>query len=102
MILSMQWISFTFLVMGMTYVFRAPVFYCPDGSGGRKPCSQDEACYNGYPLDVVYPISVSIIQEFGLICQKDNYVAFTQSLLFLGGFLSGYIFSYLSSKIGSR
>ena len=102
MILSIQWISFTFLVMGMTYVFRAPVFYCPDGAGGRIPCSQDVACLNINNVDVAYPSSISIIEEFGLICHKDNYVAFTQSLLFLGGFMSGYIFSYLSSKIGSR
>jgi hypothetical protein len=46
MILSLQWISFTFLVMGMTYVFRAPTFFCLDGKGGKVPCSQDVACLN--------------------------------------------------------
>lgn len=101
MILSIQWISFTFLVMGMTYVFRAPIFYCLDGAGGRVACSQEVACLNPDNVEI-YPSSVSIIEEFELICKRDNLVAFTQSLLFLGGFLSGYIFSYLSSKIGSR
>lgn len=40
MILAMQWISFTFLVMGMTYVFRTPVFYCFDAAEHKVPCSQ--------------------------------------------------------------
>jgi hypothetical protein len=62
MILSIQWISFTFLVMGMTYVFRAPTFYCLDGNGGKIPCSQDSACLNINNVEIDYPTSISIIE----------------------------------------
>lgn len=44
----------------------------------------------------------SVIEEFDLICAKENLVTTAQTLFFLGGWVSGYLLNYLSDKIGRR
>jgi hypothetical protein len=100
-------VAFTFIVMGMTYVFRSPQFHCQYPNGEIKPCSQQEACMHlvlgDWNVTVTYPeIQYSIVEEFELICAREYLVAYSQSLFFFGGLISGYILNYLSDRIGRR
>lgn len=72
LILSIQWVAFTFIVMGMSYVFRSPKFECVDSNGVGTMCAQEVACnhikYGTQQVRIDYPSQYSIIEEFGLIC----------------------------------
>ena len=111
-ILFVQWIAFSYMVNSMAFLFRAPTFQC------RVPltdffvaCHQSLACqFIGTDfVKVIYENSnylhfnqKSITQEFDLICEDEHLAPISQSIFFLGGFLSGYLFSYISGKIGRR
>ena len=112
-ILFVQWIAFSYLVNSMAFLFRAPTFRCRIPlTDFYVPCHQTIACKfidNSDHVKVVYETStyldfnqVSITEEFRLICDDEAWAPFSQSMFFLGGFLSGYLFSYLSGKIGRR
>ena len=111
-ILFVQWIAFSYLVNSMAFLFRAPTFRCRIPlTDSYMPCHQNIACpfINTDFVQVVFETSnnlnfnqVSITEEFGLICADERWAPFSQSMLFLGGFLSGYLFSYISGKIGRR
>lgn len=110
-ILVIQWIVFSYMVNSMAYLFRSPTFLC------RLPlteiffsCDPKLACYNlEHGLaKIVYKNTlfdfnqVSITQEYNLVCGLEYWAPFSQSMFFLGGFCSGYLFSYISGKIGRR
>jgi MFS family permease len=45
---------------------------------------------------------VSISEEFHLYCDHSDLAPWAQSAFFFGGFISGYLFSYVSERIGRR
>ena len=105
LILAIQWISFSFMVNTMAFFFHSPVFHC------RIPltdifytCSQNTACdlppQNFRVLDSGSQQSIS--EEFELFCSRSGDIYQAESLFFFGGFISGYILSYVSDKIGRR
>lgn len=112
-ILVLQWIGFSYMVNSMAVLFRTPSFKC------RIPltsfwltCEAADACRNINSDRVRMDFDrsggwlnshqVSITEEFGLYCGQETWISFSQSMFFLGGFFSGYIFSYFSSKLGKR
>lgn len=50
--------------------------------------SQSDQIFNFY--------QTSISEEFGLYCDKSDRAPWAQSAFFFGGFISGYLFSYIS------
>ena len=104
-ILMIQWISFSFMVNTMAFFFHSPVFQC------RIPltdifytCSQTKACemFHSDFRVLQSGSQQSIAQEFHLYCERSGDVYWLESLFFLGGFLSGYILSYISDRVGRR
>ena len=114
LILAIQWvpfftikIAFSFMVNSIAFFFKTPVFLC------KVPltdifiaCTQIIAC----PLintdfvkirtsgtDQLFNFyQVSISEEFHLYCDNSDLAPWAQSAFFFGGFISGYLFSYIS------
>lgn len=100
------------MVNAMAFFFRTPTYLC------RIPltdyfihCSQSTACNTPLiDMQAVYSHEglfhnfnqVSITEEFSLTCDNASWAPFSQSMFFLGGFLSGYLFIYISGFIGRR
>lgn len=93
------------MVNSMAYFFRSPNFSC------RVPltdifyaCSQTTAC-RLHPADfqiVASQSPLSIVEEFGLYCGLSSVIYQAEGLFFLGGFISGFLLSYLAERIGRR
>ena len=105
LILGIQWISFSFMVNTMAFFFHSPVFQC------RIPltdifytCTQNTACIlPSSDFKVLQSGSQqSIAEEFHLFCDRSGDIYQLESLFFFGGFISGYLLSYISDKIGRR
>jgi len=95
------------MVMGMTYVFRSPKFSCTPKGEISVACSQDAYCLHlalgdMEKLEVIFPLQLSVTEEFDLICAREYLVTTAQSMFFAGGLISGYLFSYLSDRLGRR
>ena len=87
-ILSFQWVFYSFLTMGMPFLFQAPQFQCSKTFEGETvyfPCDEAEACKNpdlrfndnGYN---------SLSKEFNLYCEKRFLLGLSGSLFFIGKF----------------
>lgn len=107
-ILSIQWVAFTFMVMGMTYIFRPPKFFYTPLGGKQTPCSEEIYChYRDNPNSTVeiladYSNKTTLSKEFELVCERKTLVVLAESMFFTGGLVSGYLFSYFSNMIGRR
>lgn len=96
----------------MAFLFRSPNYSCRIPLTDLWiPCHARDACkfIHSDFVKVNFENSswfnlyqVSITEQFGLICENEAWAPFAQSMFFLGGFISGYLFSYISSKIGRR
>jgi hypothetical protein len=93
------------MVNSMAYFFRSPNFSC------RVPltdifysCSQTTACRlkEGDFQIISSQSPLSIVEEFGLYCSSSSLIYQAEGLFFLGGFISGYLLSYISERIGRR
>ena len=51
---------------------------------------------------VLYPSQLSLIEDYGLICTREYLITTAQSMFFAGGLVSGYLFNYLSDRLGRR
>lgn len=101
------------MVNSIAFFFKTPVFLCKvpltdifivcnqtiacplmdSGMVKIKTSSADEF-FNFY--------QVSISEEFQLYCNRSDYAPWAQSAFFFGGLISGYLFSYISERIGRR
>lgn len=101
------------MVNSIAFFFKTPVFLC------KVPltdifivCNQSIACplidsgmvkIKTSSADQFFNFyQVSISEEFQLYCAKSDYAPWAQSAFFFGGLISGYLFSYISERIGRR
>lgn len=95
-ILAFQWIFYSFLTMGMPFLFTTPKFLCTklvDGEMQQTSCSEEDACQN-MKTDSFAVSDNSLSQEFDLYCDKKVILGFLGSLFFIGIILK-YILLYL-------
>jgi hypothetical protein len=96
LIFAIQWVVFSFMVNAMAFFFHSPVFRCRVPlTDTFEPCSQSTACElspNDYQV-FSEGSQVSIVDDFNLYCSRSGYISQAQSLFFLGGFFSGFVFT---------
>ena len=99
-ILSMQWIFYSFLTMGMPFLFTTPKFICTkeiDGQMVSSSCSEEDACQNFKNESSFNAEDKSLSQEFNLYCEKKVVLGFLGSLFFIGKILIIYFFKRVFS-----
>jgi len=88
---SLQWVFYSFFMMGLPFLFATPLFYCPNKNPDPTTnettyysCFEAEACkLDGFKIDSLHS-DPSITEEFGLICNKRIFIALSESLFFVG------------------
>ena len=92
-LLSFQWIFFSFLLMGMPFLFAPPEFLCIDSLEPLhySNCNEISACKKSNYIISESSSTNTITQEFELYCDSQFWIGICQSLFFVG-FL--HIFSY--------
>ena len=86
-ILSFQWIFYSFLTMGMPFLFTTPKFMCTkiiDGETIQTSCTEEDACSNIKNESSFHSDDQSLSQEFNLYCEKKVILGFLGSLFFIG------------------
>lgn len=90
-ILAFQWIFYSFLTMGMPFLFTTPKFICTkivDGETVSTPCTEEDACQQFRNESTLHSNDNSLSQEFNLYCEKKVVLGFLGSLFFFGNCLS--------------
>ena len=103
--------------MGFPLLLVKPIFLCPDGSGGYKPCTESTAC-ESYRNTFMTENNdeKSITTDFKLYCDQSYVNGLLGSLLFtgklaifnnhyinvIGSFLAFFFFPYIGNMKGRK
>lgn len=86
-ILAFQWIFYSFLTMGMPFLFTTPKFMCQkivDGETISTSCTEEESCQQFGNDATFHSDDKSLSKEFNLYCEKKVILGFLGSLFFIG------------------
>ncbi|CAD8099970.1 unnamed protein product [Paramecium primaurelia] len=92
LLLCIQFLFYSFFVMGMPYLLQNPSKYCTDGI-----CIEYPNCNNRIDSLIGFD---SIAKEFGLFCNGRK--AFIAALFFVGQMFGGFTFPILANIFGRR
>jgi len=86
-ILAFQWIFYSFLTMGLPFLFTTPQFFCSKTINGKTvqtSCTEEDACSQFNNESSFQSDDQALSQQFNLYCQKKVILGFLGSLFFIG------------------
>ena len=104
-VFGLQWMLFSFLIMGMPILFAPPDFLClvQDGEGSTyAACTELQACAQKDTFTIGANSPRSLTTSFRLYCEKKYLIGLSGSMFFLGATIAGFFFPQYSEAHGRK